>query len=57
MLLEFIAVRSFNRFRLKKVGGYYISEFGRLVLMKLSVDVRFGLIAANGGAAVAKIGF
>jgi hypothetical protein len=42
---------------LKKVGEYYISEFRRLVLMKLSVDVRFGLIVANGGPAVAKIGF
>jgi hypothetical protein len=44
----FIAVRLFIKFLLKKVEEYYISEFGRLVLMKFSVDVRFGLIVANG---------
>jgi hypothetical protein len=48
VLLKFIAVRSFNRFRLKKVREYYISELGRLVLIKLSDDDRFGLIVASG---------
>ena len=39
----------FYKFSLQDIGGCYISEFVKLVLMKFCPNVKFGFLVADGG--------